>query len=118
MPPLSPAPRGLDAAQETSVIRNIARYAHSQAIEADEMEIDQFEFNVTSAEKPHIQNDVVTLHRRAAKDHRVKLAISYALSQSTKLSLYERRVVDTVLETKHLPEQLAATGQVNCLPAV
>jgi hypothetical protein len=41
MPPLSPAPRGLDAAQETSVIRNIARYAHSQAIEADEMEIDQ-----------------------------------------------------------------------------
>jgi hypothetical protein len=26
----------------------------------------QFEFNVTSAEKPHIQNDVVTLHRRSA----------------------------------------------------
>lgn len=31
--------------------------------------------------KPHIQNDVVTLHRKAARDHRVKLAISYALSQ-------------------------------------
>lgn len=32
--------------------------------------------------------------------------------QSTKLSLYEKRVVDMVLETKHLPEQLAATGLV------
>ena len=33
------------------------------------------------AEKPHIQNDTVTLHRKAAKDHRARLAISYALSQ-------------------------------------
>ncbi|KAI8464476.1 MAG: hypothetical protein J3K34DRAFT_440276 [Monoraphidium minutum] len=103
---------GLDAQQEASIIKHIAPYAQSQAIEPDEMEIDQFEFNVTSTEKPHIVNDVVTLHRRAARDARVKLAISYALSQSTKLSLYERRVVDTILETKHLPEQLAATGQV------
>ena len=42
----------------------------------------------------------------------VKLAISYALAQSTKLSLHERRVTEMVLETKHLPESLARTGKV------
>jgi uncharacterized Rmd1/YagE family protein len=42
----------------------------------------------------------------------VKLAISYALAQSTKLSLHERRVTQMVVETKHLPESLAATGKV------
>ncbi|KXZ41525.1 hypothetical protein GPECTOR_415g269 [Gonium pectorale] len=36
----------------------------------------------------------------------MKLAISYALAQSTKLSVYEKRVTDIVLETKNLPEAL------------
>ncbi len=42
----------------------------------------------------------------------MKLAISYALAQSTKLSVYEKRVTDIVLETKHLPEALAEHGAV------
>lgn len=32
----------------------------------------QFEFNYSSLEKPHIQNDTVTLHKKAAKDHQVR----------------------------------------------
>lgn len=43
----------------------------------------------------------------------MKLAISYALAQSTKLSMYERRVVDIVLESKNLPESLAERGEVD-----
>lgn len=43
----------------------------------------------------------------------VKLAISHALAQSTKLCVYEERVVETVLETKHLPETLAKHGNVH-----
>lgn len=31
----------------------------------------QFEFNYSLSEKPNIQNDTVTLHRKAAKDHQV-----------------------------------------------
>jgi len=46
----------------------------------------------------------------------IKLAISYALAQSTKLSLHERRVTDMVLETKHLPESLARSGKVSLSP--
>ena len=42
----------------------------------------------------------------------MKLSISYALSQSTKLSVHEKMVVDIVYETKNLPEALAETGAV------
>eukprot|EP00878_Enallax_costatus_P019516 GHUV01020590.1.p1 GENE.GHUV01020590.1~~GHUV01020590.1.p1 ORF type:complete len:327 (+),score=56.52 GHUV01020590.1:1601-2581(+) len=104
---------GLDSAQETTVMRTLARQAANQPVNIGDMEVDQFEFNYSSLEKPHIQNDTVTLHRKAAKDHQVKLAISYALAQSTKLSLHERRVTEMVLETKHLPESLARTGKVS-----
>jgi uncharacterized Rmd1/YagE family protein len=43
--------------------------------------VDEFQFNYSSQERPHIQNDSVTLPRRTAADHRTKLAISYALAQ-------------------------------------
>ncbi len=53
--------------------------------------------------------------RVCAQDHMMKLAISYALAQSTKLSVYENQVQDIVLETKHLPEQLADKGECVCV---
>lgn len=34
----------------------------------------------------------------------VRLAISHALAQSTKLSVYEERVVALVEESRHLPQ--------------
>lgn len=41
----------------------------------------------------HIQqNDVITLNKRFALDHEVKLSISHALAQSTKLAVYEERL--------------------------
>ncbi|KAF6262180.1 hypothetical protein COO60DRAFT_1699457 [Scenedesmus sp. NREL 46B-D3] len=92
---------GLDSAQEAAVMRTLAHQAANQAVDSAEMQVDQFEFNYSSLEKPHIQNDTVTLHKKAAKDHQVKLAISYALAQSTKLSLHERRVTQMVVETNH-----------------
>ena len=46
-----------------------------------------------------------------AGDHSIKLSISYALSQSTKLCVYEERVLDIVQSTKDLPESLAETGE-------
>lgn len=43
----------------------------------------------------------------------VKLALSHALAQSTKLGVYEARIQDIVNDTKHLPESLAETGRVD-----
>lgn len=31
-----------------------------------QVETDEFQYNFTAAEKPHVQNDTVTLHRRFA----------------------------------------------------
>lgn len=40
----------------------------------------------------------------------IKLSISHALSQSTKLCVFEERVIEIVASTKDLPEILASTG--------
>lgn len=45
-------------------------------------------------------------------DHSIKLSISYALSQSTKLCVFEERVLEIVASTKDLPESLASTGMI------
>lgn len=41
-----------------------------------------------------------------------KLAISYALAQSMKLSVFEERVEHTIKETEHIPASLAKTGKI------
>lgn len=104
---------GLTESQEMTIVRGLASQCVEQPLPDKEIESDKFQFNYSAIEKPHIQNDVVTLHRRFAQDRKMKLAISYALAQSTKLSVYEKRVVDIVLETKNLPESLAETGEIN-----
>lgn len=81
-------------------------------LDAAEIEIDEFLFVWSANEKPHIQNDTFTINYRYANDHLVKLSVSHALAQSTKLSVYEYRVVAIVDETKDLPEVLALTGKV------
>lgn len=57
-----------------------------------------------------MQNDSITIHHRFAGDYRVKLSISHALSQSTKLCVFEERVLEIVQTTRDLPEALATTG--------
>lgn len=58
-----------------------------------------------------MKNDIVTLSYAMAGDSMVKISIAHALAQSTKLCVYEERVSTLASETKHLPEELAATGE-------
>lgn len=48
----------------------------------------------------------------------MKLSISHALSQSTKLCVFEERVLEIVQTTKDLPEALATTGLGASNPAL
>ena len=66
---------------------------------------------------PWLQNDSITIHHRFAGDYRVKLSISHALSQSTKLCVFEERVLEIVQTTKDLPEALATSGESACTTA-
>lgn len=47
-----------------------------------------------------------------AGDPLVKLSIAHALAQSTKLCIYEQRVLQLAEDTKSLPETLAEEGDV------
>ncbi|GIL62526.1 hypothetical protein Vafri_16738 [Volvox africanus] len=97
--------------QEAAILRSVARAAERGPLARYDM--DEFIFNISVSEPPHIQNDTITINRRQATDHRVRLAMSHALAQSTKLSVYEERVVALVEESRHLPQDLALHGRVS-----
>lgn len=93
-----------NAKLEQEILNSVAKKAQLQPLPPREVEIDQFEYNYSSAAPPSMQNDTITISRHHAHDHQTKLAICHALAQSTKLCVYEERVVELVLETKHLPQ--------------
>ncbi|KDD75005.1 YagE family hypothetical protein [Helicosporidium sp. ATCC 50920] len=103
---------GLTQRAEAEVLARVVAPALVDALPPREVELDECAFQTTRTEKPHIQNDCFTIGHRAAGDYLLKLSISHALAQSTKLSVYEARVVAIVESTKDLPERLASTGRV------
>jgi len=104
---------GLTQEQEQDILRTMVVPCEVNPLPVSELEIDEFNFRYTSTEKPHIRNDTITISKRAAADHTIKLSISYALAQSTKLCVFEERVLMIVEATRDLPGTLAATGEVN-----
>ncbi len=97
--------------QEQQILRNIVVPSEENPLPPSEVEIDEFKFNYVANERPHIQNDTITINPRLSADHHIKMSISFAFSQSTKLCTFEERVVDIVASTKDLPEILATTGK-------
>ena len=57
-----------------------------------------------------IANDVITLPSRCEVKER--LAVSFAVAQSTILSIFEARVENKIEEYKFIPETLANSGKV------
>ncbi|KAF2751470.1 DUF155-domain-containing protein [Sporormia fimetaria CBS 119925] len=75
--------------------------------EADfETEEFHFEYN-EDIPRPRLYNDMITLK---SGDHMIKLAMSHAIAQSTKLSLFEERMSRTMLQASPIPKRLALTG--------
>ena len=78
--------------------------------EIDEMEY--FHNLLTVDEQLTISNDLVRL---PTDDSLTKLAISYALAQSVKLSVFEDDIDQLIKDCKHIPRELAQTGKVRSL---
>jgi uncharacterized Rmd1/YagE family protein len=77
--------------------------------EADfETEEFHFEYN-EDVQRPRVYNDMITLK---SGDHMIKLAMSHAIAQSTKLSLFEERMSRTMLRAQYIPKRLALTGKL------
>ncbi|KAH8704366.1 sporulation protein RMD8 [Phaeosphaeriaceae sp. PMI808] len=78
-------------------------------IESDfETEEFHFEYN-PEIQRPRVYNDMITLK---SGDHMIKLAMSHAIAQSTKLSLFEEGMSRTMLAAQYIPKRLALTGKL------
>ncbi|KAF1966636.1 YagE family protein-like protein [Bimuria novae-zelandiae CBS 107.79] len=77
--------------------------------EADfETEEFHFEYN-PEIPRPRVYNDMITLK---SGDHMIKLAMSHAIAQSTKLSLFEEGMARTMMSAQSVPKRLALTGKL------
>jgi len=77
-------------------------------IDEQDIETEEFHFEYDSnIQRPRIYNDMITLR---SADHLIKLTMSHAIAQSTKLCLFESRMVNVLQLISKLPKKLALTG--------
>ncbi|KAI9823795.1 MAG: hypothetical protein M1819_001142 [Sarea resinae] len=101
---------GMTKQQEARFLREISKF-EMEKLSEDDVQTEDFNFYYTRDYQARIYNDFISL--RDKKNYMTKLAISHALAQSVKVSLFEDLVDNTIEATKDLPEQIAQTGKVN-----
>ena len=76
----------------------------------EDFETEEFHFEYNNEIlRPRVYNDMITLR---TGDHMIKLAISHAIAQSTKLSFFEETMATQMEEAKDVPGRLAKTGEL------
>ncbi|KAM3559012.1 hypothetical protein MY1884_003674 [Beauveria asiatica] len=84
----------------------------TRPLEQHDFETEEFHFEYSAdVKRPRIFNDMITLVPRS--DHMIKLTVSHAIAQSTKLCLFEERLGETMLDAQDVPKTLALTGELN-----
>ncbi len=101
---------GMTVAEEQRFLQEISKF-EKEKLAPEDVQTENFNFYYTNEYQARIYNDFISL--RDKKNYMVKLAISHALSQSVKTSLFEDLVDNTIEATKDVPERIARTGNVN-----
>ncbi|KAJ5172821.1 hypothetical protein N7492_005414 [Penicillium capsulatum] len=101
---------GMSPAHESRFLSDISKFA-SSILSPDDTQVENFNFYYAREYQARIYNDFISL--RDPRNHMIKLAISHALAQSVKTSLFEDLVSETISDTAPLPAQIAQTGSVN-----
>jgi uncharacterized Rmd1/YagE family protein len=84
----------------------------TRPLEQDDYETEEFHFEYSAnVKRPRVFNDMITLMPRS--DHMIKLTISHAIAQSTKLCFFEEKLSETMQDAQHVPKTLALTGELN-----
>lgn len=79
-------------------------------MEEEDFETEEFHFEYNNdIARPRVYNDMITLRNG---DHMIKLAISHAIAQSTKLSFFEEAMAAQMEAAKDVPGRLAKTGEL------
>lgn len=103
--------------QEKDILADLSFSEHEtgvslmvRPVEEDDFETEELHFEYSPLiERPRVFNDMITLR---SGDHMIKLAMSHAISQSTKLSFFEEKMSQTMLDAQHVPKHLALTGKL------
>lgn len=101
---------GMSPSDESRFLSEVARFATS-ILGPGDAQVENFNFYYTREYQARIYNDFISL--REPRNHMIKLAISHALAQSVKTSLFEDLLSATIAQTAPLPAQIAQTGSVN-----
>ena len=105
---------GFSRGEEEGIIKLIRKFAVKGTVkeyEFGDCEDDMAFVTSPSVNRISIGNDVITLPDETLAKQR--LAVSYAIAQSTVLSLFESRIEKKMEEYKYIPETLAAVGSVH-----
>lgn len=95
---------GLTEAEELEVLDSVKSYERDSL---PQFEKDEYDFSYDATFR--LQRDEIVL---SSKDVLTKLAVSYGLAQSAKLTFFERTIDKTIVKTKYLPQDLAAKGKI------
>ncbi|ESK96365.1 cytoplasmic protein [Moniliophthora roreri MCA 2997] len=98
---------GMSEAQERRFLSSLKRFEVEKLAPED---VEMEDLNYYYANYSRIYNDVITL--RKGSNYMTKLSLSHALSQSVKISLFEKLISNTVEETKDIPEIISETGKI------
>lgn len=100
---------GFTKREERLFLYDLAKFENEKLADED-VQTEEFNYYVTQSYQPRIYNDFFTL--RDDSNHMLKLSISYAISQSVKISLFEELVDNTIEDTQDIPQQISQTGKV------
>ncbi|KAH8653691.1 hypothetical protein BX600DRAFT_440751 [Xylariales sp. PMI_506] len=100
---------GMSLVQEQRFLKDIAKF-ELEKLDPDDVETECFNFYYTREYQARIYNDFITL--RDKRNYMTKLAISHALAQSVKTSLFEELIASTIETCKDIPTQIALTGKI------
>ncbi|KAK5118345.1 hypothetical protein LTR62_002858 [Meristemomyces frigidus] len=101
---------GLSVKEEKRFLKELEKF-ELEKLGKDDVQTEEFNFYYTREYQARIYNDFISL--KVKRDYMTKLAISHALAQSTKTSLYEDLLDATISTTASLPGEIARTGRVN-----
>ena len=101
---------GMTLQEEERFLKEISKF-ESEKLGTDDVQTENFNFYYTREYQARIYNDFISL--REKKNYMTKLAISHALSQSVKTSLFEDLLSTTISITSPLPAEIALTGSIS-----
>ncbi|KAF2862335.1 DUF155-domain-containing protein [Piedraia hortae CBS 480.64] len=101
---------GMSVREEKRFLKELSKF-ESEKLDDDNIQTEEFNFYYTREYQARIYNDFISL--REKRNYMTKLAISHALAQSTKTSLYEVLLTASIDTTKNIPATISRTGRIN-----